>query len=141
MIFYGTILNDFLWNYDMHLLTSTICISLAVLLTACNPLDREGRAVVDNSTATIGITERAAFESLLVALEQRPNADLDCLQFLLESNNDDAIATTWEFAAIEIHDEICGGDPDIAHVRDRYTVSADGSVMIYDPRDAEYKPF
>ena len=138
-----SLLNDFLWNSDMHLLTSTICISLAVLLTACNPSNREDRAVVDSSTATatIGITEKAAFESLLVALEQRPNADLDCLQFLLESNNDDAIATTWEFAAIEIHDEICGGDPDIAHVRDRYTVSADGSVMIYDPRDAEYKPF
>ena len=141
MIFYGTILNDFLWNYDMHLLTSTICISLAVLLTACNPLDREGRAVVDNSTATIGITERAAFESLLVALEQRPNADLDCLQFLSESNNDDAIATSWEFAAIEVHDDTCGGDPDIAHVRNRYKVSADDSVMIYDPIDAEYKPF
>lgn len=55
----------------MHLLTSTICISLAVLLTACNPSNREDRAVVDSSTATatIGITEKAAFESLLVALE------------------------------------------------------------------------
>ena len=98
-------------------------------------------AVVDSSTATIGITERAAFELLIVALEQRPNADLDCLQFLPESDNDDAIATTWEFAAIEIHDEICGGDPYVGHVRDRYKVSADDSVMIYDPRDAEYKLF
>ena len=138
-----SLLNDFLWNSDMHLLTSTICISLAVLLTACNPSNREDRAVVDSSTATatIGITEKAAFESLLVALEQRPNADLDCLQFLPESNNDDAIATTWEFAAMEIHDEICGGDPYVGHVRNRYKVSADDSVMIYDPIDAEYKPF
>ena len=125
----------------MHLLTSTICISLAVLLTACKPLDRGDRTVVDNSTATIGITERAAFELLIVTLEQRPNADLDCLQFLPESNNDDAIATTWEFAAMEIHDEICGGDPYVGHVRNRYKVSADDSVMIYDPIDAEYKPF
>ena len=125
----------------MHLLTSTICISLAVLLTACNPLDREDRAVVDSLTISIGITEQTALKWLLVALEQRPNADLDCLQFLPESNNDDAIATTWEFAAIEIHDDTCGGDPDIAHVRDRYQVSADSSVMIYDPRDAEYKSF
>ena len=127
----------------MHLLTSTICISLAVLLTACNPLNREDGAVVDSSTATIGITERAAFELLIVALEQRPNADLDCLQFLPESNShtDEATAPVWDFAAIEIHDDTCGGDPDIAHVRDRYQVSADGSVMIYDPIDAEYKPF
>lgn len=136
-----SLLNDFLWNYDMHLLTSTICISLAILLTACNPLNREDGAVIDNSAATIGITERAAFELLIVALEQRPNADLDCLQFLPESNNDDAVATTWEFAAIEIHDKICGGDPYVGHVRNRYKVSADDSVMIYDPIDAEYKPF
>ncbi|MBE0441470.1 MAG: hypothetical protein ACTH7W_04750 [Psychrobacter sp.] len=127
----------------MHLLTSTICISLAVLLTACNPLDRGSGSVVDSSTATatIGITEKAAFESLLVTLEQRPNADLDCLQFLFESNNDNAIATSWEFAAFEVHDDICGGDSYVGHVRDRYKVSADGSVMIYDSTDGEYKPF
>ena len=136
-----SLLNDFLWNYDMHLLTSTICISLAVLLTACNPLDREDGVVINSSTVIIGITEQTALEWLLVALEQRPNADLDCLQFLPESNNNDAVATTWEFAAIEIHDEICGGDPYVGHVRNRYKVSADDSVMIYDPIDAEYKPF
>ena len=124
-------------------LKSATYIFIAVLLTACNSLHQPAQTVgitVNKSTATIGITERAAFELLIVALEQRPNADLDCLQFLPESNNDAAIATTWEFAAIEIHDEICGGDPNIAHVRNRYKVSADGSVMIYDAREGEYEP-
>lgn len=128
----------------MHPIKSTIYIFIIVLLTACNSISQPEQAassVVDNSIAMVGITERTAFELLIVALEQRPNADLDCLQFLPESNNDDAIATTWEFAAIEIHDEICGGDPHIAHVRNRYRVSADGSIMVYDVRDADYKLF
>lgn len=127
----------------MHPIKSTIYIFIIVLLTACNSISQPEQAassVVDNSIAMVGITERTAFELLIVALEQRPNADLDCLQFLPESNNDDAIATTWEFAAIEIHDEICGGDPNTAPVRNRYKVNADGSIMIYSVRDAEYKP-
>ncbi|MDE4455719.1 hypothetical protein [Psychrobacter sp. DAB_AL62B] len=125
----------------MQHLKATMSIFIAALLTACHPLPELKQTVglVDNQSTPLGITERAAFELLIVALEQRPNADLDCLQFLPESNNDDTIATTWEFAAIEIHDEICGGDPYIAHVRSRYQISADGSVMVYDAITAEYE--
>ena len=118
-------------------------IFIAVLLTACNALPQPAQTVdiIVNKSTALGINERVAFELLIVALEQRPNADLDCLQFLPESNNDDAIATTWEFAAMEVHDEICGGDPDVGHVRNRYKVNANGSIMIYDPREGEYEPF
>lgn len=125
----------------MQHLKASVCFILIVLLTACHPLPELKQTVglVDNQSTPLGITERAAFELLIVALEQRPNADLDCLQFLPESNNDDTIATTWEFAAIEIHDEICGGDPDVGHVRNRYKVNADGSVMVYDAITAEYE--
>lgn len=93
----------------------------------------------------MGITEQTAFERLLTALKQHQVADLDCLKFRFEGNKDstmaeDAIAPVWEFAAVEIHDEICGGDPDITHVRDRYQIKSDGLVMIYDVRNANYKP-
>lgn len=118
---------------------------LAVLLTACNSTyqpEQTNGAIVDNSTVIIGITEQTAFEWLLVALERHQVADLDCLKFRSESNNnsDEAIAPVWEFAAVEVHDAICGGDPDIAHVRDRYQIGSDGSVMVYDVRNADYKP-
>lgn len=127
----------------MYLIKATISIFIAVLLTACHPLPESKQTVglVDNQSTALGITERAAFELLIVALEQRPNADVDCLQFLPESNNDDDIATTWEFAAMEVHNEVCGGDPDVGHVRNRYKVNANGSMMIYDPREGEYEPF
>ena len=117
-------------------------IFIVVLLTACNALPQPARTVdiVVNKSTALGINERVAFELLIVALEQRPNADLDCLQFLPESNNDDAITTTWEFAAREVHDEICSGDPYVGHVRNRYKVNANGSIMIYDPREGEYEP-
>ena len=127
----------------MYLVKATTCVFLTILLTACNPLYLSAPATdvaVNNSTTTAGITERTALEGLLSSLEQRPNADVDCLQFIPESNNDDAIATTWEFAAMEVHDEICGGDPDVGHVRNRYKVNANGSIMIYDPREGEYEP-
>ncbi len=42
---------------------------------------------------------------------------------------------------MEIHDEICGGDPSIGHVRNRYRISSDGSLMRYNVRDAEYVPY
>ncbi len=126
----------------MYLIKATICIFIALLLTACHPLPESEQTVglVDNHSTPLGITERTALEWLLSALEQRPNADVDCLQFIPESKNDDAIATTWEFAAMEVHDEVCGGDPDVGHVRNRYKVNANGSIMIYDPREGEYEP-
>ena len=127
----------------MYTFKSTISIFIALFLTACHPLPQPVQmtdAVVHQSVETVGITERAAFELLIAALEQRPNSDLDCLQFLPESDNDDNVASDWEFAAFEVHDDICGGDPDVSHVRNRYKINADGSIMLYDVRDAEYQP-
>lgn len=126
----------------MCLIKATTCVFLTILLTACHPLPESKQTVglINNQSTPLGITERAAFELLIGALEQRPNADLDCLQFLPESDNDDDMATTWEFAAMEVHDEICGGDPYVGHVRNRYKVNMDGSIMIYDPREGEYEP-
>ncbi|OXL23756.1 hypothetical protein [Psychrobacter sp. DAB_AL32B] len=126
----------------MQHLKASVCFILIVLLTACYPLSESKQTVglVDNQSTLLGITERAAFELLLMALKQTKVAGLDCLQFRSETY-DDTIATTWEFAAIEIHDEICGGDPYVGHVRNRYKVNANGSIMIYDPREGEYEPF
>ncbi|SLJ84180.1 hypothetical protein [Psychrobacter sp. DAB_AL43B] len=127
----------------MQHLKASVCFILIVLLTACHPLPESKQTVglVDNkSTAMVGITEEKALDALLTVLEEQEIGNLDCLGFRSESNNDDTIATTWEFAAIEIHDEICGGDPDVGHVRNRYKVNANGSVMVYDAITAEYEP-
>ncbi|WP_201575012.1 hypothetical protein [Psychrobacter sp. H8-1] len=117
---------------------------IVVLLTACNPLyqpEHRGEPVVNESIAMIGISEDVALKWLLVALEQHQVADLDCLQFRTENNFATDSELVWEFAAVEIHNETCGGDPNIAHVRNRYRVNADGSVMVYDIVNAEYQPF
>lgn len=72
-------------------------------------------------------------------LEQRQVAT-DCLTFRSE-NDDNLKAQVWEFAAFEIHDEICGGDPYVGHVRNRYKINSDGSLMRYNVRDADYEPY
>lgn len=125
---------------------------IVVLMTACSPLyqpEHRGEPVVNDSIAMvvndsiamIGISEDVALKWLLVALEQHQVADLDCLQFRTENNFATDSELVWEFAAVEIHNETCGGDPNIAHVRNRYRVNADGSVMVYDIVNAEYQPF
>ena len=121
---------------------------LALLMTACNSGYQPTQTVdlvFGKSAKTIGITEQTAFEWLLIALKQHKVANLDCLNFRGESNEnndiaEDDVASVWDFAAIEVHDTICRGDPNIAHVRDRYQIYSDGSVMVYDARNADYKP-
>lgn len=116
---------------------------LALLMTACNSGYQPTQTVdlvFGKSAKTIGITEQTAFEWLLIALKQHKVANLDCLNFRGESNENDDVASVWDFAAIEVHDTICGGDPNIAHVRDRYQIYSDGSVMVYEARNADYKP-
>lgn len=128
----------------MNLLKSTSFVVLALSLTACHSVYQSEQVVspiVDHSNVIMGITEQTAFERLLTALKRHQVADLDCLKFRIEGNEDgDTIAAVWDFAAIEIHDENCGGDPSITHVRDRYQISSDGSVKVYDVRNAHYKP-
>ena len=128
----------------MQNLKAMVFILMITLMAACSSVTQTTHAansVVDNSTAITGVTEQMAFERLIVALEEK-NKAFKCLRFRSESDNEDGVvAEVWDFAAVEVHDVICGGDPSIAHVRDRYRVNSNGSVMIYDVVNAEYKPF
>lgn len=128
----------------MQNLKAILLVLAVTLIAACSSVTQTTHAtnsVVDNSTAIIGITEQMAFERLISALEER-NKNLECLRFRFESGREDnVVAEVWDFAAVEVHDAICGGDPHIDHVRDRYQIISDGSVMIYDVVNAEYKPF
>lgn len=132
----------------MNFFKSIFFVMLAIVLSACHSAHQSGQmidSIVDNSTVMTGITEQTAFEWLLIALKKQQVADLDCLKFRIENGKDSdiagsSIAAFWDFAAIEIHDENCGGDPNITHVRDRYQISSDGSVKVYDVKNAHYKP-
>ncbi|MEN6668843.1 hypothetical protein AAJP47_00530 [Psychrobacter sp. B38] len=132
----------------MNSFKSISLVILVVSLTACHSASQSEQMInpiVDNSTVMTDITKQTAFELLLIALKKHRVADLDCLKFRLEGNKasdiaEDTIAAVWDFAAIEIHDETCGGDPEITHVRDRYQISSDGSVMVYDVKNAHYQP-
>lgn len=129
--------------YMRYLISMAYCLFI-LSLTACNTRSQPvliAHSVVDNTSTTTGITEYAALQLLLEALELRQVAT-DCLGFRSDNNTDEnTVALVWEFAAIEIHDEICGGDPHVGHVRNIYRVSSDGSLMVYDAANAEYKPF
>ena len=117
-------------------------ILIVFLIAACSPLAQTKHAtssVVDNTSTTTGITEYAAFQLLLEALEQR-QITTDCLGFRSENNADEnTLASVWEFAVVEVHDEVCGGDSYVGHVRNRYRISSDGSLMRYNVRDADYE--
>ena len=76
---------------------------------------------------------------LEAALKEHQVADLECLGFSSESEVPaGSKAAVWEFAAREIHDEKCGGDPSVSHVRDRYKVSSNGDISVYDVASDEY---
>lgn len=115
----------------------------ALLLTGCSTIykSQQVSSEVTESIAIKGLTENNAFAWLIEALESR-DKDLDCLTFRFESDREQGtVAEVWDFAAFEVHDEVCGGDPYISHVRDRYRVNSEGSIMIYDAANAEYKSF
>ena len=77
---------------------------------------------------------------LEAALQEHQIADLDCLGFASESDVPaGSKAAVWEFSAMEIHNETCGGDPAVSHVRDRYKVSSTGEVSVYDVAIDDYK--
>ena len=125
--------------YMRYLISMAYCL-FVLSLTACNTRSQPvliAHSVVDNTSTTTGITEYAALQLLLDALKQRQVAT-DCLGFRSDNNT---VALVWEFAAIEMHDEICGGDPHVGHVRNIYRISSDVSLMVYDAANAEYKPF
>jgi hypothetical protein len=85
------------------------------------------------------ISEQQALDLLLKQLKAHRVQDLDCLSFMSESDAPaDAKAAQWEFAAREIHNERCGGDPAVSPVRDRYRVDAAGEVLVYNAAEADY---
>ena len=85
------------------------------------------------------ISEDQARALLLSELRAHKVADLDCLGFPNESSTSgNSKAELWEFAARERHDERCGGDPAVSHVRDRYKINSAGEVWIYDVANDEY---
>lgn len=113
---------------------------LAILAAACS------RAPAPSSPTTpaaaAAISEAQALALLMAQLKAHKVADLDCLEFMDEDDTPaNAHAPRWEFAAREIHDARCGGDPAVSHVRDRYQVSATGTVQVYNAAEADYVKF
>ena len=118
----------------------------AVLLAACSPNEQAQQSAPATSAPEIQapinaeISEDSAAKILATELKKHNVPDLECLSMVAESENPNQVkATTWDFAAYEIHNEKCGGDPDISHVRDRYRVTSSGNVAAYDVTSDEYK--
>ncbi|MDD2600658.1 MAG: hypothetical protein PHO37_15795 [Kiritimatiellae bacterium] len=121
---------------------------LSVLLSGCSPttqvqsqqLPSSSRSVATSSSAIAEISEDQAVTLLRAALKAHQVADLECLGFVLESDLPaGSKAAAWEFAAREIHNAKCGGDPSTSPVRDRYKVQSNGEVSVYDFLNDEYK--
>jgi hypothetical protein len=125
---------------------ATAFFGIAVLAAGCSPstpsqqASPATRSAANIATALAGISEDRAVSLLEAALNKRKVADLDCLGFASDSDVPaGSKATLWEFAAREIHNEKCGGDPSISHVRDRYSVGSNGEVSVLDVTSGEYK--
>ncbi|MBB6600629.1 hypothetical protein [Luteimonas sp. MC1825] len=134
----------------MSLIKSAPSLCFALLLAGCSPASKAQSQQVPssmdmaavNSNALVEISESRAFTLLKAALEEQLVSDLECLSFDSESDIPaGSTAAFWEFAAREIHNEKCGGDPETSPVRDRYKVSSNGEVLIYDFPTGEYTTF
>jgi len=113
---------------------------LAVLLAGCSRAPERPPAP-DAGQAAAQISERQGLDLLMAALKKHKVADLDCLGMMTESEpGAGGKAAQWEYAAREIHNERCGGDPQTSPVRDRYRVTATGKIFVYDAAEGEYHP-
>jgi hypothetical protein len=122
-----------------------IClICCALLVAGCSRSGDQSHASGSTTTGAStakAMTEAQALALLVSTLRSHKVAGLDCLAFASESDvPPNARADVWEFAAREVHDQRCGGDPATAPVRDRYQISASGKVLVYDVVNGEYKP-
>lgn len=121
--------------------------ALAMLLAGCEvPSQAQQPAIaevlaVDRPIEQALISEEQAIRLLVTTLRTHQVADLECLAFASESGLPDGSgAAVWEITAREIHNAKCGGDPSVSPVRDRYQVSSDGEVAIYDVVNDSYGP-
>lgn len=123
--------------------TSLIC--LAILLLGCSRSPQPphappaAKSKASNTVVSNQITEKQALALLVSELKARKISDLDCLAFVAENDIPvDSRADLWQFAAREIHNKKCGGDPTVSPVRDRYQVNSAGKVWVYDAANDEY---
>jgi hypothetical protein len=85
------------------------------------------------------ISQDKALELLISELKARKTPDLDCLAFQNESEQPaQSKAQLWDFAAREVHNARCGGDPAVLPIRDRYQISSAGKVWVYDAVTGQY---
>jgi len=109
---------------------------LAVLLAGCSRAPERPPA-----PAAAQITEQQGLDLLMATLKKNKVPDLDCVGMMTESDPPaGGKAKEWDFAAHEVHDARCGGDPQTAPVRGRYRVTAAGKVLEYDIAEGEYRP-
>jgi hypothetical protein len=112
---------------------------LAVLAAGCSRAPDKPPA--RHAAAPQQVSEQQALDLLVKQLKAHRVADLDCLGFMDESDHPaNGKADQWDFAAHEIHDERCGGDPGVSPVRNRYRVDATGKVLVYNAAEADYVP-
>ncbi|MGY0653053.1 hypothetical protein ACW7GZ_14580 [Luteimonas sp. A537] len=130
----------------MSLIKSASFLCSSLLLAGFSPAIQaqsqqlsSGDLAAVNSSALVEISEDRAFTLLTAALKEHQVSDLECLSFGSESDVPaGSKAASWEFAAREIHNEECGGDPSTSPVRDRYKVSSNGEVSVYDFPSGDY---
>lgn len=88
------------------------------------------------------MTENEALELLVTRLKANKVPDLQCLTFSSQEEMPaGSRAARWEFDVHEIHNDACGGDPLVWHLRASYRVNAAGTVWVYDVGNDEYKRF
>ncbi|MCS0629547.1 hypothetical protein NX786_09395 [Telluria mixta] len=115
-------------------------IVLAVLAAGCSRSSPDSPPA-RHAAAPEQVSEQQALDLLVKQLKAHRVADLDCLSFMDESDHPaNGKADQWDFAAHEIHNERCGGDPGVSPVRDRYRLDAAGKVLVYNAAEADYVP-
>jgi hypothetical protein len=85
-------------------------------------------------------SEEQALDLLVTELKAHKVDGLDCLSFASGDAPAESKVKIWEFQAREIHDKRCGGDPEVAPLRDTYRISSEGQVWAYDVVNDKYKP-
>ena len=110
----------------MSLIKAVPSLCLAVLLTVCS--------LAIQAQPQDGVSEGQAVKLLRAALKEHKVSNLECTSIDYEGAEVVAGEKTgsWRFATREIHNEECGGDPLVSPIRNRYKVSSNGEVFIYD---------